>query len=114
MTGAQDEAEALVALLESERRLILDGSFDQLGAMQDEKARLVACVDADRPGAAAIDRLRSRAASNLALLAAAREGFAAAQARLRELERLSRGEGGYDRHGAPVGAATGPRTSRRV
>lgn len=114
MTGARAVAETLVALLETERRLILDGRFAELGGLQDEKARLVARMDAERPAPAVMARLRARARANLALLAAAREGFAAAQARLRELERVARGIGGYDRRGAHVGGTLDARTSRRV
>jgi hypothetical protein len=61
-----------------------------------------------------LDRLRARAGSNLTLLAAVREGIAAAQARLRELERLAQGACGYDRRGARVNGPSDPRTSRRV
>ncbi|MGS4946369.1 hypothetical protein ACVDG3_12880 [Meridianimarinicoccus sp. RP-17] len=114
MTAMHKDAEALVALLDTERRLILAGRFEDLGALLDDKARLVARLGADRPPAAAIGRLRARAGSNLALLAAAREGIAAAQARLHELERLARGAGGYDRRGARVDGAADPRTFRRV
>jgi len=112
MSGAANEVEALLDLLATERRLILDGRYSELAALQGEKARLTV-----RPGAAppqAVARLRDLAAANLALLAAAREGLSAAQARLRELERLARGASGYDQHGAHVDGAADPRTLRRV
>lgn len=114
MNGAQVDDPGLVTLLETERRLILDGRFEDVGALLDEKERLIERLEHDRPSAAVMARLRARAESNLALLAAAREGFAAAQARLRELERLVQGAGGYDRRGVRVGGASDPRTSRRV
>lgn len=114
MTTARAEADALVALLDTERQLIRAGRFEDLGPLQDDKTRLFAHLEADPPPAVTLDRLRARAGSNLALLAAARDGFAAAQARLRELERLARGGAGYDRHGAQVEGPSDPRTSRRV
>lgn len=112
-TGMSD----LLALLEAERRMILEGRLMALGPLQDDKARLAERVNAASAPAAAVARLHRLAESNLTLLAAAREGLAAAQARLRELERLGQGGASYDRHGARVDqppAPTTPRTSRRV
>lgn len=114
MTVARADGRALVALLDTERRLLRDGRYDELAALQDEKERLMASLDGARLDPAGVARLQTRAAANLTLLAAAREGIAAAQARLRELERLVRGAGGYDRRGARVGGSADPRTSRRV
>jgi hypothetical protein len=103
----------LMALLDRERRLVLDGKYEEIGALQADKARLMSCLE-EGAESATLARLRSHAETNLALLAAAREGFASARARLRELERLARGAGAYDRTGGRVGAPADPRTSRRV
>lgn len=112
--GGRPIAETLVDVLETERRLILNGCFDELGGLQDKKERLLKQLDAEWPSPGVMARLRARAGSNLALLAAAREGFAAAQARVRELERVARGVGGYDWRGAPTSGVPDPRTTRRV
>lgn len=112
MSSATNDVEALLDLLATERRLILDGRYSDLESLQAQKARL-----AVRPGVAppnAVARLRDLAAANLALLAAARDGLSAAQARLRELERLARGASVYDQHGARVDGVADPRTMRRV
>lgn len=112
MGGAANDVEALLALLATERRLILDGRYGELGPLQAEKVRLAARPVAASPNA--VVKLRDLAAANLALLAAAREGLSAAQARLRELERLARGASVYDQHGARVDGAVDSRTLRRV
>lgn len=115
MTGA--DVSDLIALLEDERRLILEGRLAALGPLQDDKARLVARVGPGPAPAASVARLRTLAEANIALLAAAREGLAAAQMRLRELERLGQGGASYDSRGARVGQPSEPshpRTVRRV
>ncbi len=117
MTGTSAAVSDLLALLEAERRLILDGQLMALGPLQDDKARLVGRIVPGTVPAGAMARLRGLAASNLALLAAARAGLAAAQARLRELERLGQGGASYDSHGArrdDLSGSSRPRTLRRV
>lgn len=114
MTGVPGDMSDLVALLETERRLILEGRYAALGPMQDDKERLVARIGSIPPDAAVATRLRGLAESNLGLLAAARDGLAAVQVRLRELERLEQGGASYDCHGARVDGPSSTRTSRRV
>jgi len=113
MPDKRSDVDALAALLAAERRLILEGRYGQLEALQDDKDRLAARLGTAE-ASAALARLHDLAGSNLALLSAAREGLAAAHARLRELARLERGETGYDRHGTRADGTAGPRTSRRV
>lgn len=110
MTGFPAEIAELITLLETERRVILDGRLMALEPLQAEKERLVAQVGPGSASAASVDRLRSLAEANIALLAAARKGLAAAQMRLRELDRLGQGEASYDRRGARV---TGPSETLR-
>ena len=117
MTRVPAEVADLLALLEAERRLILEGRLMALGPLQDDKERLVGRLGPGSIPAQAVARLQRLAASNLVLLGAARDGIAAAQVRLRELERLGRGGASYDHRGARVDgppAAHHPRTLRRV
>lgn len=117
MTGLSDAMSDLLALLESERRMILEGRLMALGPIQEDKTRLAERIDPDSVPAGAMARLHGLANGNLALLSAAREGLAAAQARLRELERLGQGGASYDCRGARVGPSSAspvPRTLRRV
>lgn len=114
MTRGRDDVAALMALLQTERRLILEGAYADLGPLQDDKARLAAQLDMRAVDADDLARLHRQADANRSLLGAAREGLAAARARVCELERLVRGESGYDRDGARRDGTTDPRTLRRV
>jgi len=117
MTGFPAQVADLITVLETERRVILEGRLMELEPLQVEKERLVAGVCPGSVSAASVGRLRSLAEANIALLAAAREGLAAARMRLRELERLGQGGASYDHRGARVTGPSEPSrpcTMRRV
>lgn len=117
MISPSRDVSELLALLDMERRLLLDGQLVALAPLQDAKARLVERLGPGSVPPEALALIRGRAGSNLGLLAAARDGIGAALARLRELERLGQGGVAYDSRGArvdPPSAAGLPRTLRRV
>lgn len=73
-----DAAGALERLLERERRDLLAGDLTALAGHARQKARLAAQLEKTPAGEAALARIRAMAVRNGALLAAARDGVAAA------------------------------------
>jgi hypothetical protein len=80
---------ALEEILARERRHILQGDIDAVVRLTPEKERLIARLAQGRVEQGELDRLKEKAERNGALLAAAAQGFKAAQARIAGLARGS-------------------------
>lgn len=72
-------AKRLIDLLDAERKAVLGGDLPAAVALTERKEALVAKLEADKPGAEAVQAIRSRAKRNAALLAAALKGAQAAR-----------------------------------
>lgn len=72
----------LLELLAEERAAMLEGNFAALPAFVSEKTVLVPAVENAMPDQAMLERLKSAAASNQALLSAALRGVHAARKRI--------------------------------
>lgn len=108
MTDEEDFA-PLLALLEDERRAILDGRFDRLDLIGEGKAQwLAALADAD-PGAVLLARVGRIAARNQRLLAAAMAGLRDGALRLSRIREGAAGFRAYGRDGSQATIATGAR-----
>ncbi|MCR8724380.1 hypothetical protein [Frigidibacter sp. ROC022] len=77
--------EALEDLFARERRGLLEGDLEAVVRLADRRESLLARVPSLRIGRPVLERLRSSAARNAGLLAAAAQGVRSASARVRSL-----------------------------
>ncbi len=90
-------AERLSALLDTERRAILDADFDRIDALSGEKARLLGRIGRESP--VTLRRLAAQVGRNQRLLLAAREGLRDGASRLGAI-RAGAGFCAYGRDGS--------------
>jgi len=82
-----DRHRRLIRLLERERQLLTEGRLPDLAGLADEKERLLAALDRDRPDAALLRRIQAAARRNADLLRAVQAGLIAARARIDQIVR---------------------------
>lgn len=90
-------AERLSALLDAERRAILDADYDRIDALSGEKARLLGRIGRESP--VTLRRLAAQVGRNQRLLLAAREGLRDGASRLGSI-RAGTGFRAYGRDGS--------------
>lgn len=104
----QDAIEALGALLDRERAALLEGDFDQLIAMLDDKRALIDQLNsADDLTEDALGGLRPMLERNQALLDSALEGIRGVAGRIGALHRMRRSLDTYDESGRRTTIETG-------
>lgn len=112
-------ADEIIAGLDAERALALDGAFEALDAAVTQRdaqiERLLALgLAAARAIAPRLEAIRDAAARNMALMQAALDGAAAGRRRVREIASAGARLATYDASGAPVERAAGGGSGRRV
>lgn len=97
---AHDAVEALVALLEEERAALLNGDFERLIGMLDDKAALIDQIDAaDELTEEDLVAVRALLERNQALLDSALAGIRGVAGRIGALHRMRRSLDTYDESG---------------
>lgn len=94
-----DVAEALDALLDQEREMILLGRLESLVQVGQEKLRLLEKLPAAGAGAGTLEKLREKADRNQELLAAVIRGIRSVSRRLEMLQRAQTELRTYDKGG---------------
>ncbi len=89
----------LQALLEKEREALLSGELSRIGALTEEKERLLRLLPSSGASAAALSDLSGQIARNQALLMSAQKGVAAAEDAMKRLEKATQESAVYDRSG---------------
>jgi hypothetical protein len=117
MTEFERIAEEILGLLDAERHLLCEGTFDLLGDLARKKDLLIERLtrEAGPPSSMLLPRVREKALANLALFEAAKRGLRDAQDRLDRIRRETRCFRTYDsggRHSDVGGPA--PRHERRA
>ncbi|WP_342069169.1 hypothetical protein [Yoonia algicola] len=86
-------------ILDQERQALLSANFEALAAFVSRKEDLLAQLDQTTPAKQVLRPIRQKMDENLALLAAAIKGVAAAGARLSALQNVKNGMSIYDNAG---------------
>jgi len=96
-------------LMEEERRALLSGLFDRLGAIGADKARLLAELETAVPATPetpelrrALERLVEASRRNERVITAARAGLLRARRRISAIEAARRGDVAYARDGSRI------------
>lgn len=105
--------EDLQDLLDRERAALLEGRFEVLERLAEEKQRLAGAMLKSEPDAGALAAVRKVAERNRDLLSAAREGLRAASARIAGLSKAKAPLATYDATGARTNLAAAASTLQR-
>lgn len=112
---AQNTQDALADVMRRERAAILNGAFDTLEALTNEKERLINALSKSRPSADVLDSLKEQSERNTVLLDSMRTGIATALDRIRTIRQPRSTLRTYDQSGRRTAIASGTsKTSRRA
>jgi hypothetical protein len=111
-----DATTRLAALLEAERSALLEGDFDRIAALMEEKSALVAELEGRSLDAGAVAPLRDGLRRNQALFDHALAGLRSVAARLGDLNRIRKSTDTYDAQGrrTPMEAPATRKLERRA